>query len=156
MSATPTPIRRRIRRSVAAGGTAAVAAVSLLASPGAALASTVTAGGVASAGAVHPDDTYIRVDNATLHGRIITLWFNDTTGQWHAELAVGGAGDKVYLDYTSYAKDVKKGYSVASATITGNGTLVNTSDHAAIFARACAVALGDPQCTGWDNDLSIP
>jgi hypothetical protein len=150
MSVMSTLIKRRIREAAAAAGMAAVAGLSPLASPGSALASPVAAGMAASTGALHPDDDYQRIANATLDTRIITLWINNTAEQWHAEISAGGAGDKIHLDYTNVKADEVKGkYSIASATITSPNTFVNTSDHTATYVRACGfVGTGDV-CTPW-------
>jgi hypothetical protein len=127
--------------------------MALLGAPGTALASTATASAATSAHAVHPDDTYTRMDSAPDYGRTVTLWLNDDTpDQWHAELTNGVPGDKVYLDYTNSVGNEPSGYSTASATIGSGSSLVNTSDHDAHFARACAVVVGNHiDCTQWKN-----
>jgi hypothetical protein len=86
------------------------------------------------------------------YGRTVTLWLDETTGQWLAELTNGVSGDKVYLDYTDNAAAEPKGYSTVSATIGSGSSLVDTSAHEALFARACSVVVGNHiDCTDWSN-----
>jgi hypothetical protein len=150
MSATSTATRWRVRGAISVGGIAAIAGISLLAAPGTALASAVTASGITSAGAVRPADTYQQTDHVIVDTRVVTLWYNEDTGAFHAEIADGGAGDVVHLDYTANPNDRVKGkYSIASATITSPHTFVNTSDQEELFARACGFVGGGDACTSW-------
>jgi hypothetical protein len=135
MSMTSAWIKRRLLGAAAAGGVAAVAAVSMLAAPSAALAAP--AGPHARPDAVQPTTIYDSW-TASLDGRTITLWLNTDTLAYHAEISGGSGGDRIHLDYASSDTQIKdKTYQVDTADVPFNDTFANTGDHRSYGARAC-------------------
>ncbi|MFG2480873.1 hypothetical protein [Streptomyces fagopyri] len=90
-------------------------------------------------------DSYLRVATTTLSGRTITLWYNQTARQWHAEISGASAGDRIHLDY---ANNPLSWYYV-STTVASGTTYANTSDETLPVNRACGFVGSSSKCTGW-------
>lgn len=104
-----------------------------------ALIGTCAATGTAQA------DTYVRAATTTLSGRTITLWYNETAKQWHAEISGASKGDRIHLDYANNPLS----WYYTSTTVASGKTYANTSDKTLPVNRACGFVGSSSKCTSW-------
>jgi hypothetical protein len=128
---------------------AVAAAVGMFAAPAASSAAPRPAN-VHAKIAVAPNDTYSK-SQVTLDNRVITLWINNQTGDFHGEIADAATGDRIHLDYTNSAAQAKSGgsYSVDAVGVASDEGYANTSDHFVLYARACGFVGSTSKCTAW-------
>jgi hypothetical protein len=148
MSAISVLTRRLLLSALTAAGIAAITAAPMLATPGAALAATARPQ-AASVAATAKYESY----PITFHNRIITLWFNESTFDWHAEISDAAPGDRIQLQYNHYFADPGS----STVGVSNDENYANTPDF--YFPdqenyRACGyvVNVPAPKCTGWVYD----